>query len=35
VAGDGTTFRLRGDDQPSLPRMFQEMPGRKYLVPPL
>ena len=29
--GDGTTFRLRGDDKPSLPRMFQETPGRKFL----
>ena len=28
--GNDTTFHLRGDDQPSLPRMFQEMPGRKY-----
>jgi len=30
VAGNGTTFHLPGDDQPSLPHMFQEMPGRKY-----
>ena len=28
--GDCAVFCLRGDDQPSLPRMFQEMPGRKY-----